>query len=532
MSRWISTSCDGLAWQRKQQQMEEATSPTAELVSFAGREMDNVMRVSANTTIVVLGASGDLAKKKTFPALFGLFKNNFLPENTQIVGYARSKLSNEEFHDRITSHIKNLKSEDKSKVSEFLKKCIYVAGQYDKDEDWKMLNSKIEELEQRSSVVHRVFYMALPPTVYISSATGLKKCCYSTKGSNRLVIEKPFGHDLESSQELGEAIGKLWSEEEIYRIDHYLGKDMVKNIMILRFANIFFGATWNRDYISNIQITFKEAIGTEGRGGYFDEFGIIRDVMQNHLMQVLSVLTMEKPMSLDAEDTRDEKVKVLRSIPPIELKDVLLGQYGKSEDGSKPGYKDDEGVPKDSRTPTFAACVLFCNNERWEGVPIIMKAGKALNESKVEIRVQFKDVPGNIFNPRPVRNELVIRIQPDEAVYQKIMNKLPGLSMIPVVSELDLTYKARYSNNKIPDAYEALILDVMRGDHANFVRDDELDAAWKIFTPLLHKLEREKIQPKPYKFGTRGPDELNDFVARYGYTRGSQEYKWSPPNRL
>lgn len=522
---------DKLDVSQKQQEMDSATSPTAELVGFMGKEMENVLRVSANTTIVVLGASGDLAKKKTFPALYGLFKNNFLPQNTEIVGYARSHMTDKDFHERITSHIKNFKNEDKKHVDAFLKKCNYVSGKYDEDKAWQGLNKKIEDLEKRSSVVHRVFYMALPPTVYKDAATGIKKNCYSTKGSNRLVIEKPFGKDLESSQELADAIGSIWSEEEIYRIDHYLGKEMVKNMLVLRFANSFFGAVWNRNYISNIQITFKEPFGTEGRGGYFDEFGIIRDVLQNHLMQIVCVLAMEKPCSLDSEDIRDEKVRVLRTVPPIDMKDVLVGQYVGSDDGSKPGYKDDDTVPKDSITPTFAACTLWVHNERWDGVPFILKAGKALNEAKVEIRVQFRDVPGNIFNPHPARNELVIRVQPDEAVYQKFMNKFPGLSMIPVVSELDLTYKSRYSNAKIPDAYEALILDVMRGDHANFVRDDELEAAWKIFTPILHKLEEEKIQPKPYAYGSRGPEELNDYVARYGYVRSQLEYKWTP-NKL
>lgn len=511
--------------------MNDDKSPTAQLVSFAGKAMENVLRVSANTTIVVLGASGDLAKKKTFPALFGLFKNNFLPENTQIVGYARSTLSTEDYHKRITSHLKNLTDNDKPKLEAFLKKCVYISGQYNKDEDFQALNKKIEELETRSSVVHRVFYMALPPTVFVDVAKGVKKSCYTTKGSNRLVIEKPFGHDLESSQKLGKEIGSIWREEEIYRIDHYLGKEMVKNITILRFANTFFGAVWNRNYISNVQITFKETIGTEGRGGYFDEFGIIRDVMQNHLTQILCILCMEKPCSIDAEDIRDEKVKVLRSIPKIQMSDVLIGQYIGTPDKSKAGYKDDEGVPKDSRTPTYAAISLFVKNERWDGVPFILKAGKALHESKVEIRIQFRDVPGNIFNPHPARNELVIRVQPNEAVYQKVMNKMPGLNMIPVISELDLTYKNRYGDIKIPDAYEALILDVMRGDHANFVRDDELEAAWAIFTPLLHQLEQEKIEPIPYVFGSRGPEGINEFIARYDYVRSQLEYNWTP-NRL
>lgn len=280
---------------------------------------------------------------------------------------------------------------------------------------------------------------------------------------------------------------------------------MVKNILILRFGNEFFGATWNRNHIDNVQISFKEPFGTEGRGGYFDEFGIIRDVMQNHLLQVLTLLAMERPVSFSAEDVRDEKVRVLRSIGAIEPKNVIIGQYGKSLDGNKPSYKEDDTVPKDSRCPTFCAMVAYIKNERWDGVPFILKAGKALNEQKTEIRIQFKDVTSGIFKDIP-RNELVMRIQPNESVYIKMNSKLPGLSMQTVVTELDLTYRRRFSDLKIPEAYESLILDALKGDHSNFVRDDELDASWKIFSPLLHYLDDNKeIIPMEYPYGKSRP---------------------------
>ena len=314
-------------------------------------------------------------------------------------------------------------------------------------------------------------------------------------------VEKPFGKDLGSSRELQKALEPDWTEEEIFRIDHYLGKEMVKNLLILRFGNEFFGATWNRNHIDNVQISFKEPFGTEGRGGYFDEFGIIRDVMQNHMLQILTLLAMERPISFSAEDIRDEKVRVLRGIPPIEPKNVIIGQYGKSLDGTKPAYKEDDTVPKDSRCPTFCAMVVYIKNERWDGVPFILKAGKALNEQKTEVRIQFKDVTSGIFKDIP-RNELVIRVQPNESVYIKMNSKLPGLSMQTVMTELDLTYRRRFSDLKIPEAYESLILDAMKGDHSNFVRDDELDASWKIFTPLLHYLdEKKEIIPMEYPYG-------------------------------
>ena len=309
---------------------------------------------------------------------------------------------------------------------------------------------------------------------------------------------------MASSRELQKSLEPDWKEDELYRIDHYLGKEMVKNILILRFGTSFLGATWNRHHIDNVQITFKEPFGTEGRGGYFDEFGIVRDVMQNHLLQVLTLLAMERPISFSAEDIRDEKVRVLRAIPAIEPKNVIIGQYGKSLDGSKPSYKEDDTVPKDSRCPTFCALVAYIKNERWDGVPFIMKAGKALNEQKTEIRVQFKDVTSGIFKDIP-RNELVMRIQPNESVYIKMNSKLPGLTMQTVVTELDLTYRRRFSDLKIPEAYESLILDCLKGDHSNFVRDDELDASWRIFTPLLHYLDDNKeIIPMEYPYGKRG----------------------------
>lgn len=306
---------------------------------------------------------------------------------------------------------------------------------------------------------------------------------------------------MESSRELQASLEPDWKEDELFRIDHYLGKEMVKNLLIIRFGNSFFDATWHRHHIDNVQITFKEPFGTEGRGGYFDEFGIIRDVMQNHLLQVLTLLAMERPLSFSAEDIRDEKVRVLRAMPAIEPKNVIIGQYGRSLDGQKPSYKEDDTVPPNSRCPTFCALVAYIKNERWDGVPFIMKAGKALNEQKTEIRIQFKDVTSGIFKDIP-RNELVIRIQPNESVYLKMNSKLPGLSMQTVVTELDLTYRRRFSDLKIPEAYESLILDGLKGDHSNFVRDDELDASWRIFTPLLHYLDDTKdIIPMEYPYG-------------------------------
>jgi glucose-6-phosphate 1-dehydrogenase len=314
------------------------------------------MQETSENIIIVFGASGDLAYKKTFPALYGLYIKNLLPLNTKIIGYARSKLSLQEFRSRISQKVQM--------SLQFLELCFYVHGGYDDSDSYRNLYKFICQW----SVKSMMFYMALPPSVFIQASHNIKDFLYTPNCQNRLIVEKPFGKDSKSSEILSNSIKEKWNESEIYRIDHYLGKEMVKNLMILRFANVFFSAVWNSQYISNIQITFKEAIGTQGRGGYFDEFGIIRDVIQNHLLQILTIVAMERPVSKNADDVRDEKVKVLKSIKPISLDQAILGQYLGSLDGKEPGYLQDKTVPQDSITPTFATVVLYCNNERWAGI--------------------------------------------------------------------------------------------------------------------------------------------------------------------
>jgi glucose-6-phosphate 1-dehydrogenase len=453
--------------------------------------------------------------------------------SAKIIGYARSELTDDDFIKRITpGKFTSKKVEDQ--WAAFVKLCSYKSGGYDDQKSFEELSTMLDGADRKSDKEERIFYLALPPTMFYRVAKSLRQYVYTDDADilQRLVIEKPFGRDSESSDKLSQQIGALWREDQVYRIDHYLGKEMVKNIMVLRFANMLFVPIFSRAYISNVQITFKESFGTEGRGGYFDEYGIIRDVVQNHLLQVLSILAMERPVSLSPEDIRDEKVKVLRCIKPVDVSNLMVGQYVKSEDGKKPGYLDDETVPKNSKTPTYAAMALFIDNDRWSGVPFIMKAGKALDENKTEIRVQFRDVPGGLF-PSVSRNELVIRVQPNEAVYIKMMNKKPGLDMDTVISELDLSYKTRFQDERIPDAYESLLLDILRGDKSNFVRNDELKAAWKIFTPILHHLESLSAdqQLDTYQYGSRGPAGISKFLNRFGFIRHKQEYVWSP-NKL
>ncbi|XKL65275.1 hypothetical protein PGB90_008695 [Kerria lacca] len=478
---------------------------------------------------IILGASGDLAKKKIYPTLWGLHRDQLLPKNTIFVGYARSKMSISDLRKNCQPYTK-VKPEEIAWYDIFWKSNYYVHGSYDQRSDFERLNEEIL-LKQNNGNCNRIFYLALPPTVFEPATTNIRDTCISPTGWTRIIIEKPFGKDAESSARLSEHLENLFTEEQIYRIDHYLGKEMVQNLMVLRFGNRFFSPSWSREYIACVQITFKEPFGTMGRGGYFDEFGIIRDVMQNHLLQMLSLVAMEKPASLLPDDIRDEKVKVLKCISPIKLEDVILGQYVGDPHGegeSKMGYVQDESVPNYSKTATYAIAALKINNERWDGVPFILKCGKALNERKAEVRIQYNDVPGDIFEGKTKRNELVIRVQPGEAVYLKMMNKTPGMAFEMEESELDLSYGSRYRNIKLPDAYERLILDVFCGGQMHFVRSDELREAWRIFTPLLKEIEEKDVTPFPYLFGTRGPRETAELLKKnnckyYG------SYKWSPP---
>ncbi|OLY78967.1 Glucose-6-phosphate 1-dehydrogenase [Smittium mucronatum] len=491
-----------------------------------------------STIVVVFGASGDLAHKKTFPALFQLFQAKLLPENFRIIGYARSLLERDVFVKKATSYIKA----PADQVASFMEICEYMHGSYDNAEDFVKLRENIEAGEEKASSHKmertsdnilknrlRIYYMALPPSVFLPVSENVRKIVYNPEVENHLVVEKPFGFDQESSRVLNSQISKDWLEAEIFRTDHYLGKEMVKNIMALRFANTFYEAVWNKEHISNVQITFREPFGTEGRGGYFDQFGIIRDVMQNHLMQVLSILAMEQPASLNAEDVRDSKTAVLKCIPPIVLEETLLGQYTKSVDGTKPGYLDDDTVNKESNTPTFAEVAIHIDNDRWRGVPFIMKAAKAVDVAKVIVRIQFKDIEHSII-PKLARNELVIQISPEDKIYLKTIVKEPGLSSKLTLSDLNLSYSAVFDDSLIPEPYASLLLDVIGTDHSNFVRADELDEAWRIFTPILKRIENEKIVPLPYPYGSRGPEGESDFHIRFGHYKPRQlDYKWFSP---
>lgn len=489
--------------------------------------MDSVHLRSARmrgepVALIVLGASGDLSKKKTFPAIFSLYYHGLLPPDFVLYGFARRVMTNDEFRDIIlgTLSCRVIDGEKcAQKMDEFLPRCFYHRGDYGDPETFAELDRKLAAtFEKPFEKSNRLFYLAIPPKVFSASCVSINSDSRAPKGWTRVVVEKPFGHDLPSYRKLREGLSSVLTEAETFRIDHFLAKEIVQNLMTLRFANSIFEPLWNRQNIKSVQITFKENFGVEGRAGYFDNVGIVRDIMQNHLLQILALIAMESPVSLAAEDIRDEKVKVLRSVVPLSADDFALGQYGAKDSRTK-SYLEDDGVPQDSKTPTYASCIMQINNSRWDGVPFLMRAGKALDERKTEIRIQFKHVPGALF---PViegaeNNELVIRVQPDEAIYFRIISKVPGLTSRMEEARLNLFYRHAWEESKdIPDAYERLILDVIQGEKSLFIRDDELDVAWKIFTPALDEMEAaEAAQPEVYQYGGTGPQNSDELAAKY-----------------
>ena len=505
----------------------------SKLVRQQTKKDNDKLYFTKQLTVVVVGASGDLAKKKTYPSLLELYDLDYLPPSTSIIGYARSPYTNEAFRERVKPFLLKKKGISPGKVNRFLTMLKYMNGSSYNDEDaWGKVDEVISTMDESNSG-NRLFYFAIPPTQFASAGSAIKAVAMSKHGNgwNRMVIEKPFGRDTESSATMSQEIGALFTEEQIYRIDHYLGKEMVQNLLVLRFANVFLEPVWSNKSVKCVIISFKENIGTDGRGGYFDEFGIIRDVMQNHLLQILSLIAMERPTRVAGEGysdlVRDEKVKVLKCVKPLTLSDVVLGQYIADDENTQKGYLDDPTVPEGSNTPTYALAQFEIDNERWRGVPFVIKCGKALNERKADVRVQFKapsdstECFGGVGVPL---NELVIRVQPDLAVYMKTNVKMPGFRNAPLMTEMNLSYNQNFKDVKVPDAYTRLILEVLRGQQAAFVRDDELHVAWKIFTPLLHEIEKGSIKPWPYKFGSRGPQEADEKMKTI-YDR-SAEYKY------
>lgn len=476
-------------------------------------------------SIIVLGASGDLALKKILPALFTLHSQDFLPKRFCIFGFARSNYTDAEFREQLAKHLqrKDLPQEQSDgKIKEFLSRCFFVQGNYDSADSYLSLYEKLREQEGNGKA-NRIYYMAIPPFLFLGVAAalgnaGLVACGVKDAGWSRAVIEKPFGRDRESSDVLVSSMDQIFTEEQTFRIDHYLGKEVIQNLLVLRFANRIFEPIWNRRHIHSVQVSFMEDFGVEDRAGYFDQYGIIRDVMQNHLLEMVALTAMESPRDLQSTNIRNEKVNLLRLIKPVMLDDMVLGQYEGDPGKGKPGYLEEKGMPKDSITATYASAILQIQNDRWAGVPFLLTAGKALDKRMTEIRIQFRPLAANIFSrimETLPTNELVIRVQPDEAIYFQIVSKVPGLDLSLAARDLDMRYKEAFERQPVPEAYERLFLDVLQGDKSLFIRADELRAAWDIFTPALHKIDEMKIKPEKYVYGSSGPAGTAKLAAQY-----------------
>lgn len=489
----------------------------------------NKPNTSPFLSITVLGATGDLARNKIFPALFALYYGGNLYKNVAIFGYSRSELTDDEFRDMISESATCRVDGDHENCGEametFLQSVYYESGGYSTCDGMSKLDNRLQELEGLGEA-NRIFYLSVPHEVVPDVSKCLSRDAQSKTGWTRLIVEKPFGRDSESSAMLADSLLNHLDESQIYRIDHHLGKELIENLTVLRFSNLVFEPLWSRTYIKSVQVILAEDWGMEGRGGYFDQQGIIRDIVQSHLLQTIALFAMEPPVSLDGEDIRNEKVKVLRSMRTPCLQDFCLGQYKASisKDGKSKirGYLEEPGVDPNSLTPTFVAGVLYIDNSRWDGVPILIKAGYGLIKHKVEIRIQFHQVPGNLYreqigyNMDMASNELIIAVQPEEAIYLKINNKIPGLNTQLDSSELNLLYSQKYDRTSIPDSYERLILDVIMGDNHLFIRSDELKATWDLLTPLLHEIDEQKVAPEMYTFGGRGPVGAYYLGAKHG----------------
>jgi glucose-6-phosphate 1-dehydrogenase len=495
----------------------------------------DLIRAKDPFTFVIFGASGDLARRKLIPALFHLKESGYLPEHYAVIGFSRTPMTNEAYRDVMRKALGEVVSDGGERIAPddpLIASLHYHAGDADKPESFQSLKAMIEQIErERDLPGNRLFYLSVAPeffTIIVEqlAAAGLIHD-RNDKAWSRVIIEKPFGHDLESARALNAAVTRVLDESQIYRIDHYLGKETVQNILAFRFANSIFEPLFNQKYIDNIQITVAETLGMEGRrGAYYDTAGALRDMVQNHMLQLLTLIAMEPPSMLEAQSIRDEKVKVMRALEPLTRKQVaastVRGQYGVGEqDGNVvKGYRQEEGVNPKSTTETYVALRINIDNWRWAGVPFLLRSGKRLAKRVSEIAVVFKQPPKHLWHPlveasddvvaaRPKSNLLVMRIQPDEGISLSFACKRPGIKVQLDEVHMDFFY-GRAFQQRSPEAYERLLLDALRGDASLFTRSDEVDYAWRFITSIHQgwaSLPPPQF-PNYYPF-TDGPDEAN-----------------------
>ena len=466
--------------------------------------------------MVIFGASGDLTKRKLFPALYSLALRQLLPEKFGIVGVARTEETDQMFRERMKAAVQEFGRDDfRDDVWEWLAQGMHYVS-----DEGKLAEALRDLEERRGTAGNRVYYLAVPPPAFDSIVEWVGKH-RSRKGWTRLIVEKPFGHDLESAETLNALLHKHFDESEIFRIDHYLGKETVQNMLALRFANGIFEPIWNRQFVDHVQITVAESLGIENRAGYYEQAGAIRDIFQNHLLQLLAITAMEPPIDFTADSVRNEKVKVLRAIHTPGPKHVVRGQYGPGyvEGEEVPGYREEAGVAPDSMTETFVAAKLYVDNWRWADTPFYVRTGKRLARRETTIAIEFKRAPHPPFEEAAAEglrpNVLIVHVQPDEGVSLEIAAKVPGQGLQLRTVHMDFLYGGTFRAG-IPEAYERLILDALLGDATLFTRADEVDEQWALVDTIVASWSRDKPAFPNYAAGTWGPPSSNELLARDG----------------
>jgi len=483
--------------------------------------------------IVILGARGDLARRKLVPALYNLFLDRYLPQNFAIIGVARKQVDDESYRQYLRDAVDEFSRRGKTTDEEwhrFAANITYLSEDLSVPPAANALGERLEAVDRSwSRRANRVYYLAIAPELFEAAAHHLEQlgvCRDCTR--DRIVIEKPFGRDLASARALNRLIDSLFAESQIYRIDHYLGKETVQNILAFRFANSLFEPIWNRRYIDHVQITVAETVGVESRGEYYERAGALRDMVQNHLLQILCLVAMEPPVSFAADEVRNKKVDVLRAIRPIRPEEVHLvavrGQYkrGEIEGDPVPGYREEPGVAPDSVTETFAALKLFVENWRWQGVPFYLRTGKRLHAKASEVTIMFRPAPHQMFPSAAVEswqpNRMVIRIQPEEGIVTRIQVKQPGTRVLLGPAEMQFRYREAFKTEP-PEAYETLLLDVIRADATLFMRADQVESAWAVISPVLEVWDSVPPASFPdYAAGSFGPESADLLIAKSGHS--------------